>query len=75
MFKRSTAKLEELLKGTGIKITVNAEKPRKGTWEVTIGGKKMASLVAMPRPFKKLRELDMEDLAKKIKADLGFLGA
>jgi len=29
----------------------------------------MASLVAMPRPFKKLRELDMEDLAKKIKAD------
>jgi len=71
VFKRSTAKIEELLKGSGIKLIVNSDKPRKGTWEVTLpGGKKAVSLVALPRPFKQLRELDFDALAAKIKAEI-----
>ena len=43
-----------------------AGKPRKGTFEVTAGGKTYVSLVGMPRPFKKLRETDIEALAEKV---------
>jgi len=68
VFKRSTQKLEAALtsKGVNTKVVLNAEKPRKGTFEVKIGDKVIVSLVAMPRPFKQLRELDLEVLAEQI---------
>jgi hypothetical protein len=42
-----------------------ASRPRKGTFEVRLDGEIVVSLKAMPRPFKKLRELDLEEIANK----------
>ena len=44
-------------------VTINAEKPRKGCFEVRVSGKTVISLTDMPRPFVKLKALDMEALA------------
>jgi hypothetical protein len=33
---------------------------------VSVHGKEVVSLASMPRPFKKLRELDMDALAAKV---------
>lgn len=52
------------------KVDVNAEKPRKGTFEITVGGKKIVSLVGMDRPFPALKALDMEATTKKVAAAL-----
>lgn len=41
-------------------------RPRKGTFEVRVGDKPVVSLVGMPRPFKKLRALDLEEVAKDV---------
>jgi len=57
---------EGLLKAAGFTVTVNAERPRKGTFSVSLssgapGAKSVTivSFVAMDRPFKKLREADL----------------
>lgn len=70
MFKRKTAQLEAAVKALNstAKFSVNGEKPRKGYFEVRVGGKPVVSLASMPRPFKKLRELDMDELAAKVAA-------
>ena len=47
-------------------ITVNPEKPRKGCFEVRVGDKAVLSLLDMPRPFTKLKALEMEDVAKDV---------
>jgi hypothetical protein len=62
----------ELLKGLkpAAKVEINSEKPRKGTFEIRVGGKKIISCVGMPRPFAPLKALDMEDTAKKVAAAL-----
>ena len=40
-------------------------RPRKGTFEVRLSnGEVVESLVGMPRPFRKLRELDFDDLVE-----------
>ena len=76
VFKRSTAKLEGLVKEKGgtaraaVRFVVNEVKPRKGTFEVTVAGTALVSLVGMPRPFKKLRELDIDELAASVVAAL-----
>ncbi len=42
-------------------VNESGTKPRKGTFEVRLSdGTVVVSLAAMPRPFTKLRELDME---------------
>lgn len=67
MFRRAATKIESLCGAAGLSVAVNpAGKPRKGTFEVTAGGKTYVSLVGMPRPFKKLRETDIEALAEKV---------
>lgn len=60
------------LKGDGVGFSINPEKPRKGCFEVrsTDGSKVYVSLTDMPRPFKPLRELDMEELAGQVAADV-----
>ena len=45
---------------------VNEEKPRKGCFEVTVNGETALSLLDMPRPFGKLKALDMEEVAADV---------
>ena len=79
MFKRESAKLKALLEDYSVAINPGwddvprsekdpAARPRKGTFEVRIVGadKPVVSLVGMPRPFRKLRDLDMADVAKSV---------
>ncbi len=55
----------------GATFAVNVEKPRKGCFEVRgPSGKVYVSLTDMPRPFKPLRELDIEELAERVAADV-----
>ena len=58
--------MERLLKEEipGVSVVTNPTKARKGTFEVRCGGKAIASFVSMPRPFKALREADLEKIAK-----------
>ncbi|WZN65130.1 hypothetical protein HKI87_11g66870 [Chloropicon roscoffensis] len=60
------SKMERLLKEEipGVSVVTNPTKARKGTFEVRCGGKAIASFVSMPRPFKALREADLEKIAK-----------
>jgi len=52
----------------GVAVSVNPEKPRKGCFEVRAEGgeKPIVSLIDMPRPFTKLKALDMEALAAEV---------
>jgi hypothetical protein len=49
---------------------VNAEKPRKGSFVVTIEGRDepVVELLSMPRPFTKLKALDMDELIASMTA-------
>ena len=49
-----------------IVATINPEKPRKGCFEVRVGDKAVISLLDLPRPFLKLKALEMEDVAKAV---------
>jgi hypothetical protein len=77
LFKRESAKLKALLGEHSVTINpgwddvAKSEKnpacrPRKGTFEVRVAGKPVVSLVGMPRPFKKLRSLEMAEVAKDV---------
>ena len=52
--------------GSSAKVVVNEEKPRKGCFEVTVNGDIALSLLDMPRPFGKLKALDMEEVAADV---------
>ena len=41
-------------------VVTNAEKPCKGCFEVSVNGKAVLTLLDMPRPFTKLKALDMD---------------
>ncbi|CAL8464287.1 g3822 [Coccomyxa elongata] len=66
----TATKLEKALKEAlpDAVVSVNPEKPRKGCFEVrdADGGKTYVSLLDMPRPFTKLKALDIDELAKEI---------
>ena len=74
MFKKESAKAEAVLKAAGFKVSINADRPRKGAFVITLSssaaGKAAArevvivNLLDMPRPFKKLREADVEALTR-----------
>lgn len=51
-------------------IKINEEKPRKGCFEVRVNGEAAISLLDMPRPFTKLKALDMEEVAEQVLKDL-----
>jgi len=67
-FKTRATKLETLVKasGVGATVSINAEKPRKGCFEVSVNGKAVLTLLDMPRPFTKLKALDMEAVAADV---------
>ena len=48
------------------KIVVNEEKPRKGCFEVTVNDEVTLSLLDTPRPFAKLKALDMDAVAADV---------
>ena len=63
------------MKGLGSTVTLSVNqaeyltatgKPRKGAFVVKSNGKVMCELLDMARPFKLLRELDIDALAQKI---------
>ena len=58
-----------------VTIMVNSFKPRKGCFEVKAGDKAILSLLAMPRPFKALREADLGAVAAEVVAALGSSGS
>ena len=70
MFAARATKLEALVKAElpTAKVAVNEEKPRKGCFEVTVNGKVTLSLLDMPRPFTKLKALDMEEVSASVVA-------
>ena len=55
----------------GTVVKINEEKPRKGAFVVKAGDTVVTELLDMPRPFAKLKQLDMEtvaaDVVKKLK--------
>ena len=70
VFRTKASKLEKALVDAGFRVTINESKPRKGTFAVKLDGIEdpVVELLAMPRPFSKLRELDIDDLAQSIVA-------
>ena len=64
VFKTKAAKVEKALKAShaDVKVNINNDKPRKGSFVVTIVGedKPRIELLDMARPFKKLKELDLD---------------
>ena len=60
MFKNRAEKVAKVLKDAGYTVAINSEKPRKGSFVVTVGGKKVIELLEMPRPFSKLKAMDVE---------------
>jgi len=57
--------------GASPSFTVNADKPGKGNFVVRVNGEAVVSLVAMARPFNKLRELDIAAAGAAVAAKLG----
>ena len=68
-FKTRAAKVEKVLKASGYNVSINSTKPGKGNFVVTLTSgsksKKIIELIGMPRPFTKLKALDVEDEAEK----------
>ena len=77
MFKTKSSKVEKILKEAGFtNIEINKERPRKGCFVVAVvevdsnsNSKPPAvviELLDMPRPFKKLRELDLDAVLQTV---------
>jgi len=69
--------VEKLVKAAVPKATVviNEERPRKGSFSIVVKGEVLVNLESMPRPFTKLKSLDMESLADQIIEKLNGGGA
>ena len=52
-------------------MSINPEKPRKGCFEIRVGSKTVLSLLDMPRPFTKLKALDMDEVGAKVVDAIG----
>ncbi len=68
VFKTKAGKLEKALVALGHEVSVNSDKPRKGCFVVNVEGSPSPAveLLSMPRPFKELRELDLDALIARI---------
>ncbi|BAT82246.1 hypothetical protein LR48_Vigan07g235400 [Vigna angularis] len=68
-FKMRANLVKERLEGAdcGVNVILNPEKPRRGCFEIRQeGGKKFISLLDMKRPFKPMRDLDMDKVISDI---------
>ena len=70
VFKTRAGKVEKALTPLGVLVTVNKEKPRKGSFVIIRerDGKSetVVELLDLTRPFKKLRDLDIDALVEKL---------
>jgi hypothetical protein len=73
VFKTKAGQLEKALKAKGFQESIsangdflNGERPRKGSFVVSLNGKVVCELLDMPRPFTKLRNTDVDELADTI---------
>ena len=70
VFKRSAAKIQTYLSENGCEasVEINAEKPGRGNFVVRVEGvdEPILELLSMKRPFKALRETDMDDIGKLV---------
>ena len=79
-FAKRHVELDKLIKqakgGAGLKVKVDVHKkissgPDVGAFAVLVkGGKVVLDLGPMPRPFNKLKALDIPELANKVAAEL-----
>ena len=56
--------IEEKLESENIQVVINAEKPRKGVFEVRVGESVIVSTGPEPRPFPALKALDVDAVAQ-----------
>ena len=49
-----------------VTIAVNQEKPRKGAFVISVRGHPIVTLLDLPRPFKRLRDLSVDDSVSDI---------
>lgn len=78
-FAKHADKLHTLIKKSipAVKVQINTEKkissnPDRGTFAVQVKGKTLVEHKAMPRPFKAMKEMDMEALAQQIVKELAW---
>lgn len=72
-FKTRAAKVQtDLTKALpGLEVQVNPDRPRKGCFEIRdLDGSIFVSLLGMPRPFTKLKNLDLDKLVEEIVAKM-----
>jgi hypothetical protein len=56
--------IEEALRNEGVEVVINAERPRKGVFEVRVGDVVVATTGPEPRPFPDLKALDVDAVAR-----------
>jgi hypothetical protein len=72
LFGRKAAELASLIKSLSPDATCAVSKPAvKGSFIVSVGGVSIVALNAMPRPFNRLRELDIPGTAAAVAKALG----
>jgi len=69
VFKTRAGKLEKAYKDLGYEVVINKEKPRKGSFVVTIDGDEtpIIEMLNLARPFAKLRAFDIEEFITTLK--------
>jgi len=68
-FKTRALQVQQYLQKVvpGLEVVINPEKPRRGCFEIRDGeGNIFISLLGMPRPFTKMKALDMDETAASI---------
>ena len=70
MFKKRAEVVAKAVRAIGVEVVVNAEKPRKGAFVLTIerNGERSThlELLDMPRPFTKLKAVDFDAVAEEL---------
>lgn len=70
MFKKRAEIVAQAVRAVGVEVVINAEKPRKGAFVLTVerDGERNThlELLAMPRPFTKLKAVDFEALSAEL---------
>ena len=51
---------------SNVSVTVNAEKPRKGAFVISVNGTPVVELLNLARPFPKLKALDMDSVVADV---------
>lgn len=75
VFKTRANKIAKYLaeNGADVNVEINKEKPGRGNFVVRVEGKDdpVLELLGMKRPFKALKDLDMDDIGKLVIEALG----